>query len=64
MPDEYTCLKLCDSLYEVLLQYFNSATSEEERLNSCRYAITFLVPKIEYRILNCDVEYQKEYYMI
>lgn len=64
MPDEYTCLQCCDSLYKVLLDYFDNAKSEEERLNSCRYAITFLVPKVENRILNCDVEYQKDYYLI
>lgn len=59
---------MCDSLYQLLLQYFDSgvgqANRQEIELNACRYAIIFLVPATENRIIKCDLEYQPQYYKL
>ena len=57
---------MCESLYQVLLQYFDSGVGQKNRmeieLNACRYAIIFLVPATENRIIKCAIEYQSQYY--
>ena len=59
---------MCDSLYQLLLQYFDSGIGQPNRqeieLNACRYAIIFLVPATENRIVKCDLEYQPQYYKL
>mgnify|MGYP003373907703 FL=1 len=59
---------MCDSLYQLLLQYFDSGVGQSNRqeieLNACRYAIIFLVPATENRIVKCDLEYQPQYYKL
>ena len=59
---------MCDSLYQLLLQYFDSGAGQPNRqeieLNACRYAIIFLIPAIENRIIKCDLEYQPQYYKL
>ena len=59
---------MCDSLYQLLLQYFDSgigqANRQEIELNACKYAIIFLVPATENRIVKCDLEYQPQYYKL
>ena len=59
---------MCDSLYQLLLQYFDSGAGQPNRqeieLNACRYAIIFLVPATENRIVKCDLEYQPQYYKL
>ena len=66
--DEYTYYTMCDSLYQLLLQYFDSGVGQPNRqeieLNACRYAIIFLVPATENRIVKCDLEYQAQYYKL
>ena len=66
--DEYTYYTMCDSLYQLLLQYFDSGIGQPNRqeieLNACRYAIIFLVPATENRIVKCDLEYQPQYYKL
>ena len=66
--DEYTYYTMCDSLYQLLLQYFDSGVGQSNRqeieLNACRYAIIFLVPATENRIVKCDLEYQPQYYKL
>ena len=56
---------MCDSLYQLLLQYFDSGIGQPNRqeieLNACRYAIIFLVPATENRIVKCNLEYQQQY---
>ena len=45
MPDEYSYLTMCEALYQLLLEYFDSGKNAKNRqeieLNACRYAITF-----------------------
>ena len=59
---------MCDSLYQLLLQYFDSGVGQPNRqeieLNACKYAIIFLVPATENRIVKCDLEYQPQYYKL
>lgn len=58
---------MCNNLYSVLLQYFdsppkNDTNRQEIELNACRYAITALIPILENRVYNCEVEYMPKYY--
>lgn len=56
---------MCNNLYQMLLQYFNNApknNKQEIELNSCRYAIIFLIPYLEKRIYDCEESYQHKYY--
>lgn len=57
---------MCESLYQLLLQYFDSGIGkinrQEIELNACKYAIKFLIPITEQKIISCEVEYQSKYY--
>lgn len=68
MPDEYSYYTMCETLYQLLLEYFDSAksqqNSQEIELNACKYAITFLIPATKSRIVKCDIEYQPQYYKL
>lgn len=68
MPDEYSYLTMCEALYQLLLEYFNSSKNAKNRqeieLNACRYAITFLLPATQSRIIKCEIKYQADYYKL
>lgn len=58
---------MCNNLYSVLLQYFDSPKKEDKNkqeieLNACRYAVAVLIPILESRIYNCEEEYMPKYY--
>ncbi len=59
---------MCEALYQVLLEYFDSAKIVENKqnieLSACRYAIVFLIPATKSRILKCDIKYQAQYYKL
>lgn len=49
---------MCNNLYQVLLQYFDSPKiedkdKEEIKSSACRYSVGFLIPYLEDRIHNC-----------
>ncbi len=68
MPDEYSYILMCEALYQLLLEYFNSGKNTENKLkielDACKYAILFLIPATKNRIIKCDVKYQSEYYKL
>ena len=56
--DEYTRLEMCNNLYSVLLQYFDSPKIDDKdrekvKSQACRYSVSFLIPYLENRIHNC-----------
>lgn len=55
-------------MYQLLLEYFDSGKNQQNRqeleLNACRYAITFLLPATENRIVKCDTKDQAQYYKL
>ena len=57
---------MCNNLYVLLLQYFDSGKDlkyrKEIELDSCRYAITVMIPILEESIYMCDTEYMPKYY--
>lgn len=58
---------MCNNLYTVLLQYFDSPKKDDKNkqeieLNACRYAITTLIPMVENRIYNSEEEFMSKYY--
>lgn len=58
---------MCNNLYTVLLQYFDSPKKDDKNkqeieLNACRYAITTLIPIVENRIYNSEEEFMPKYY--
>lgn len=59
---------MCETMYQLLLQYFDSAVSQKNKqeieLNACKYAIVFLLPAIQNRIVKCNLEYQPQYYKL
>ena len=66
--DEYSRYTLCENLYNLVLQYFDSEKNpkkaEEIQIKACRYAITDLIPLTEQRVRLGDEEYQPKYYML
>lgn len=68
MPDEYSYILMCDALYQLLLEYFDSGKNTENKLkielDACKYAILFLIPATKNRIIKCDIKYQSEYYKL
>lgn len=64
--DEYSYLQMLQTLFEVLLQYFDSqeGNRKQNRLNSSKYAILFLLPAVEDRVLHCTIDYQPKYYAL
>ena len=59
---------MCEALYQLLLEYFDSGKNAKNRqeieLNACRYAITFLLPATQNRIIKCEIKYQADYYKL
>ncbi len=59
---------MCEALYQLLLEYFDSAKNKQNRqeieLNACRYAVGFLVPATQNRIVKCEIKYQAQYYKL
>lgn len=57
---------MCESLYQLLLQYFDSGINSPDRkdieLNACKYAIIFLLPATESQIIKSSLKYQAQYY--
>lgn len=57
---------MCETLYQLLLEYFDSGKNEKNKqeieLGSCKYAIIFLIPATNMRIVECEIEYQSKYY--
>ena len=59
---------MCNNLYNVLLQYFDSPkledkNKEEVKSSACRYSVAFLIPYLEERIQNCkDDNDRMKYY--
>ena len=58
---------MCNNLYSLLLQYFDSPKKEDKNrqeieLSACRYAITTLIPVVESRVYNSEPEYMSKYY--
>ena len=56
---------MCESLYQLLLQYFDSGINSPDRkdieLNACKYAIIFLLPATESQIIKSSLKYQAQY---
>lgn len=64
--DEYSRFEMCNNLYSLLLQYFESPNRDDENrkeieLNACRYAIQTLIPIVEDRVYSNE-EYMPKYY--
>lgn len=60
---------MCEALYQLLLEYFDSGKNaknrQETELNACRYAITFLLPATLNRMEKCKEERDRlEYYKL
>ncbi len=60
---------MCEALYQLLLEYFDSGKNAKNRqeieLNACRYAITFLLPATLHRMEKCEEEKNRiEYYKL
>ena len=58
---------MCNNLYEVLLQYFDSpkiddVDKENIKSSACRYSVTFLIPYLEERIYNCENDTDRTQY--
>lgn len=58
---------MCNNLYSLLLQYFDSPNKEDKdrqeiELNACRYAIQTLIPIVEDRVYSGETEYMPKYY--
>lgn len=67
--DEETCLEMCNNLYVLLVDYFDSPNRTDEnaeniRKEACRYAVAILIPYLEAKIYNCDEKYMPQYYEI
>ena len=66
--DEYSYFQACSDIYSILLEYFSSnkdiKTKQETEINACKYAILFLLPATDKRIVECDIAYQSQYYML
>ena len=65
--DEYSRLEMCNNLYSLLTQYFDSPQREDKdkqeiELNACRYTITTLIPIVEDRVYFAEPEYMPKYY--
>lgn len=57
---------MCNNLYSLLLQYFDSPNIEDKNkqeieLNACKYAIQTLIPIVEDRVYKNE-EYMPKYY--
>lgn len=57
---------MCNNLYSLLLQYFDSPNREDKNkqeieLNACKYAIQTLIPIVEDRVYKNE-EYMPKYY--
>lgn len=52
---------MCNNLYEILIQYYESDEKDSE-LNACRYAIIELIPMLEKAVNTCEEEYMPKYY--
>ena len=64
--DEYSRFEMCNNLYSLLLQYFDSPKKEapdkqQIELTACKYAIQSLIPVLEERIYASE-EYMPKYY--
>lgn len=60
---------MCETLYQLLLEYFDSGKNAKNRqeieLNACRYTITFLLPATLNRMEKCEEEKDRiEYYKL
>lgn len=58
---------MCNNLYALLLQYFDSPNREDKNrqeieLASCRYAVQTLIPILENRVYFAEPEYMPKYY--
>ena len=66
--DEYSMYEVCLQLYQLLQFYFDEEKDEikatDVQLKACRYAITDLIPMVEYRIGVCENEYVNKYYRL
>jgi len=66
--DEYTRLEMCNNLYLLLIDYFDSAKGKEYQSKieqtACRFAIVNLIPVVENRLTRCSLEYKQKYYEI
>ena len=58
---------MCNNLYSLLLQYFDSPKKEDENRQeiereACRKAVNDLIPILESRVYNAEPEYMPKYY--
>lgn len=58
---------MCNNLYSLLLQYFDSPNRDDKNkqeieLSACKYAIQTLIPIIEDRVYSANTEYMPKYY--
>ena len=58
---------MCNNLYMLLLQYFDSPKKDDKNkqeieLSACRCAITELIPILESRVYKCEPKYMPQYY--
>lgn len=62
--DEFSKLELCNSLYALLIDYFDNMEELEGQFEACRYAIVYLIPVIENSIEKGSGKYMQEFYSL
>lgn len=60
--DDQTYYDLCESLYFVLIDMFDSNRDENTKRIAVKYAIKYLIPVLEELVYKCNVEYQHKFY--
>ena len=63
--DEYSRYEMCNNLYTLLLQYYDSGKGEkklERELKAVKHAIISLIPLLETIVEKCEEKYMAKYY--